>query len=264
MLCRASRAASASSRTAPSSAPSAQDVVAGLTQHRGKNRLDPIRPLPPESGYERSSFRSQGNGRRGAQACAHPSPLRPLRCHRRLDPETGFPFASRVLLGTDIDGVPVILVSGLSAHTRALDADVSGIAADGRTRQGRPAGLCPADDTVPGRTGRARQRGPRPNRGRFLNRHAKAKLYIDFPDFRFSVLCRNRRQHQRRLRTGLCSGGCRPGDSVACQRDGSEPGRRDSARSARQEPRPRTRQPLALKGADHKIWGICWFGLRWF
>ncbi len=34
-----------------------------------------------------------------------------------LDPATGFPFASRVLLGTDIDGVPVILVSALSTHT---------------------------------------------------------------------------------------------------------------------------------------------------
>jgi putative heme iron utilization protein len=40
-----------------------------------------------------------------------------------LEPETGFPFTSRVLTGTDTDGAPVILVSGLSVHTAALLAD---------------------------------------------------------------------------------------------------------------------------------------------
>ena len=40
-----------------------------------------------------------------------------------IDPETDFPSVSRVLTGTDIDGVPVILVSGLSAHTKALSKD---------------------------------------------------------------------------------------------------------------------------------------------
>ena len=40
-----------------------------------------------------------------------------------LEPETGSPFASRVLTGMDIDGVPVILVSALSVHTQALRKD---------------------------------------------------------------------------------------------------------------------------------------------
>lgn len=35
----------------------------------------------------------------------------------------GFPFVSRVLVGIDIDGTPVILVSRLSTHTQALTAD---------------------------------------------------------------------------------------------------------------------------------------------
>ncbi|MDP3897999.1 MAG: pyridoxamine 5'-phosphate oxidase family protein, partial [Mesorhizobium sp.] len=40
-----------------------------------------------------------------------------------LDPDTGAPLASRVGIATDLDGAPLILVSGLSAHTRALVAD---------------------------------------------------------------------------------------------------------------------------------------------
>ncbi|MET0748758.1 MAG: HugZ family protein, partial [Rhizobium sp.] len=38
-------------------------------------------------------------------------------------PDSGFPAVSRVLVGTDLDGVPVILVSMLSAHTKALALD---------------------------------------------------------------------------------------------------------------------------------------------
>jgi putative heme iron utilization protein len=38
---------------------------------------------------------------------------------------------------------------------------------------------------VPCRIGGARQPVHARIRTRFLNRHAKAKLYIDFPDFRF-------------------------------------------------------------------------------
>ena len=102
-----------------------------------------------------------------------------------LDPETGFPFASRVLLGTDIDGVPVILVSGLSTHTRALDADRRASLLTGEPGKGDPlayprlttqclAELVERDSVIHARI-----------RSRFLNRHAKAKLYIDFPDFRF-------------------------------------------------------------------------------
>ena len=40
-----------------------------------------------------------------------------------LDPESGGPLASRVGVATDIDGAPLILVSLLAAHTRALLAD---------------------------------------------------------------------------------------------------------------------------------------------
>ncbi|NLS04422.1 HugZ family protein [Rhizobium sp. P32RR-XVIII] len=102
-----------------------------------------------------------------------------------LDPETGFPVASRVLLGTDIDGVPVILVSALSAHTKALDADPRLSLLTGEPGNGDPLAhprlttQCIAEPVD--RESAVHER----IRTRFLDRHAKAKLYIDFADFRF-------------------------------------------------------------------------------
>ncbi|WP_416358292.1 HugZ family protein [Aureimonas phyllosphaerae] len=40
-----------------------------------------------------------------------------------LDPETHAPMTSRVALATDVDGSPILLLSQLSVHTRALGAD---------------------------------------------------------------------------------------------------------------------------------------------
>lgn len=102
-----------------------------------------------------------------------------------LDPETGFPFCSRVLVGTDADGVPVILVSGLSAHTKALVKDQRASLLCGEPGKGDPLAhprltvQCLAERVPPESPLHARLRQ------RFLNRHPKAKLYIDFPDFAF-------------------------------------------------------------------------------
>jgi len=102
-----------------------------------------------------------------------------------IDPATGFPFASRVLLGTDIDGVPVILVSGLSTHTKALENDPRASLLTGEPGKGDPLAYarlttqCLAEPVERGTPLHERIRS------RFLNRHVKAKLYIDFPDFRF-------------------------------------------------------------------------------
>lgn len=102
-----------------------------------------------------------------------------------LDPETGFPFASRILLGTDQDGVPAILVSALSAHTTALRADPRASLLCGEPGKGDPLAhprltlQCRAEEVPRDTTARARLRS------RFLARHPKAKLYIDFPDFTF-------------------------------------------------------------------------------
>lgn len=102
-----------------------------------------------------------------------------------LDPETGFPFASRALTGTDVDGVPVILVSGLSGHTKGLLADPRCSLLAGEPGKGDPLAYpritvqCLADEVARGTPEHDRIRT------RFLDRHPKAALYADFPDFRF-------------------------------------------------------------------------------
>jgi putative heme iron utilization protein len=102
-----------------------------------------------------------------------------------FDPETGFPFASRVLLGTDIDAVPVILVSALSTHTKALMADARASLLTGEPGKGDPlAHARLTTQCVAAPVERGTELHDR-IRARFLDRHAKAKLYIDFPDFRF-------------------------------------------------------------------------------
>lgn len=148
-----------------------------------------------------------------------------------IDPETGFPAVSRVLVGIDTDGAAVILVSALSAHTQALMADERCSLLVGEPGKGDPlahprlsvqcvahpvarppetgandnvadpareattptqsagnddAGADERSESEPGPTleqGRETEHGRL--RRRFLARHPKAALYIDFPDFRF-------------------------------------------------------------------------------
>jgi putative heme iron utilization protein len=102
-----------------------------------------------------------------------------------IDAETGFPAASRVLTGTDIDGVPVILVSGLAGHTKALDSDPRASILAGETGKGDP--LAHSRIMVQCLAERITREGDdhKRIRNRFVERHPKAKLYVDFPDFRF-------------------------------------------------------------------------------
>ncbi|MCF3642379.1 DUF2470 domain-containing protein [Rhizobium sp. TRM95111] len=102
-----------------------------------------------------------------------------------IEPESGVPFASRALTGTDVDGTPVILVSSLSVHTRALRHDPRASLLAGEPGKGDP--LAHARLTVVARAEEvARDAAGRANlRERFLRRHPKAKLYVDFPDFAF-------------------------------------------------------------------------------
>lgn len=103
-----------------------------------------------------------------------------------IDPATGFPAVTRVALGPGPEGGLYTLVSGLSAHSRALRTDprVSllvgepGPKGDPLTHprlslQAEAAALPPDD--------------PRDAalRARWLADHPKAKLYIDLPDFFF-------------------------------------------------------------------------------
>ena len=40
-----------------------------------------------------------------------------------LNPDGGMPYASLVNVATDVDGRPIVLISGLAWHTRNLEAD---------------------------------------------------------------------------------------------------------------------------------------------
>jgi len=102
-----------------------------------------------------------------------------------LDPETGFPSVSRALTGTDVDGVPVILVSGLSGHTKGLVADPRCSLLAGEPGKGDP--LAHPRITVQSLAESVARDAPEHARirSRFLARHPKAALYADFPDFRF-------------------------------------------------------------------------------
>jgi putative heme iron utilization protein len=101
-----------------------------------------------------------------------------------LSREGGFPFASLVNVATDIDGSPVLLMSGLSAHTKNLLADprASILLAEG----GKGDPLAHPRLTVVGHARQVMDENLRARlRRRFLGRHPKSSLYVDFPDFSF-------------------------------------------------------------------------------
>jgi len=101
-----------------------------------------------------------------------------------LDPDGGGPLASRVGVASDADGAPLILVSGLSAHTRAIDADPRCSLLLGEAGKGDPLAhpritlVCRAAVLAKGTPGHDRAER------RYLNRNPKAKLYAGLGDFR--------------------------------------------------------------------------------
>jgi heme iron utilization protein len=98
-----------------------------------------------------------------------------------LDPLDGHPMATRVALSRLEDGMPFILVSGLSPHTAALQADPRCSLLVGKVGGGDPLAYprlalrCRAESLA--RTADLR--------ATFLASHPKAALYIDLPDFMF-------------------------------------------------------------------------------
>lgn len=102
-----------------------------------------------------------------------------------LEPSTGHPFCSRVLIGTDADGVPVMLSSMLATHTRAVLADPRCSLLVGEPGKGDPLAwprltiLAEAERVESDTESYSRIRS------RFLRRHPKAALYVDFGDFSF-------------------------------------------------------------------------------
>jgi len=106
-----------------------------------------------------------------------------------IDPETGAPMVSRVAVGQNEDGAPILLVSDLSHHTRALKAapDCSLLVGEPGPR-GDP--LTHPRVTLQAHAGFLRYGVPghAKLRAHYLKTHPKSALYIDFTDFSFVVL----------------------------------------------------------------------------
>lgn len=102
-----------------------------------------------------------------------------------LEPDTGHPFASRVLVGTDVGGVPIMIASMLTTHMKALLADPRCSLLVGEPGKGDPLAWpritlrCEAERIEHDTESDTRIRS------RFLRRHPKAKLYASFRDFAF-------------------------------------------------------------------------------
>jgi putative heme iron utilization protein len=102
-----------------------------------------------------------------------------------LDRNTGYPFASLVNVGTEPDGSPLILVSGLATHTANLEVD--GRASLLLAETGKGDALAHPRLTVLGTFAPVDRDSSEHTRARrrFLARHPKSELYADFPDFAF-------------------------------------------------------------------------------
>jgi hypothetical protein len=102
-----------------------------------------------------------------------------------LEPQSGHPLASRVALALDTDGVPIILISTLSAHTPALQADARCSLLVGEPGRGDPLAhprltlIGHARQLAAGSTEQQRARS------RYLQAQPKSALYADFADFSF-------------------------------------------------------------------------------
>jgi heme iron utilization protein len=107
-----------------------------------------------------------------------------------LEPSTGWPLASRVSLAVDASGVPLILISRLSAHYGALEADARCSLLLGEAGEGDPLRhpritvVCLAKKVLPDQRANAR--------AQFLKRHPSAEMYADFGDFDFWALVQQR------------------------------------------------------------------------
>lgn len=102
-----------------------------------------------------------------------------------FDPATGRPLASRVAVATDMDGTPLILVSGLAAHTPGLLANPSCSLLLGEVGKGDP--LAHARVTLHCQARKVERSAadyPRIRR-RYLNHNPKGSLYVDLGDFAF-------------------------------------------------------------------------------
>ncbi len=98
-----------------------------------------------------------------------------------LLPEGGHPYASLVEIATDQTGAPILLISGLAEHTRAILANARvSLLVDGTAGHAEP--LTQPRLTLLGRLEPLSDEGAK---ARYLARLPGAELYAGFPDFSF-------------------------------------------------------------------------------
>ncbi|MGY6634993.1 MAG: HugZ family pyridoxamine 5'-phosphate oxidase [Alkalilacustris sp.] len=103
-----------------------------------------------------------------------------------LHPDTGRPHVTRVAITAARDGAPFTLVSDLSLHTRALRADPRACVLLGEPGpKGDPLTHPRLSLDVLARFVSRTDTEHVELRAEWLERHPKAKLYIDFADFAF-------------------------------------------------------------------------------
>ena len=105
-----------------------------------------------------------------------------------LEPEQQWPAASLVTVATMPDGNPIILISSLSGHTRALQANPHCGLLLSRNGAGDPLAHPRISLQARARFLEHASAEAQCARRRFLNRHHKAARYADFGDFSFVVL----------------------------------------------------------------------------
>ncbi|MEM1142275.1 MAG: DUF2470 domain-containing protein [Pseudomonadota bacterium] len=98
-----------------------------------------------------------------------------------IDSKTAHPVVSRIGLATDTDGAPVFPVSSLSGRDADMESDGRASLMVGEPGKGDP--LAHARITLQGRVERLTDEDHQRARRRYLARHPKASIYIDFADF---------------------------------------------------------------------------------
>ena len=132
------------------------------------SRSDVLREVDPES-------------RRLAKTLMRTSHYASLAC---LHPSSGTPLVSQINVATDMEGHICFLISQLSAHFGALETDARCSVLLGTPGKGDPAAH--ARITVMGSATQVTNEDDRARvRARFLARHPKSALYVDFGDFAF-------------------------------------------------------------------------------
>ncbi|WP_235867162.1 HugZ family pyridoxamine 5'-phosphate oxidase [Roseibium marinum] len=102
-----------------------------------------------------------------------------------LEAGSGHPMASRVAVATDLDGTPVILTSTLSGHTAAILQTPACSLLVGEPGKGDPLAH-PRISLFCNAVPVERQSSVHDRlRARYLARHPKSELYVDFGDFSF-------------------------------------------------------------------------------